>query len=241
MASIELDPASWTPLLIAPRQKRSADDAAVLSFLHPPPTDDTRNPFTVSQTTSPPSLFEQQERRVARLPSFNTAPPQPDLPKPTHAFVFNPPQDFLEREIELHRAEASVLRWTFEYNPPSPTVQLSPLSPDEQLRDSDDSDIDDGSVHDTRPLIPSTGNVFDSELCFATNINSLATKTTVAAVAGNELAQVVPVDSCAVCEATETCEWRKGPSGPRLLCNACGLMYAKRLRERSLKGKFEFA
>lgn len=39
------------------------------------------------------------------------------------------------------------------------------------------------------------------------------------AVAGN------PV--CLGCGATETPEWRRGPMGPRTLCNACGLVFAK--------------
>ncbi|SPO29351.1 uncharacterized protein UTRI_04920_B [Ustilago trichophora] len=32
---------------------------------------------------------------------------------------------------------------------------------------------------------------------------------------------------CLGCQAKETPEWRKGPMGPRTLCNACGLLYAK--------------
>ncbi|TKY89728.1 hypothetical protein EX895_001513 [Sporisorium graminicola] len=32
---------------------------------------------------------------------------------------------------------------------------------------------------------------------------------------------------CLGCHAKETPEWRKGPMGPRTLCNACGLLYAK--------------
>ncbi|WFD01260.1 hypothetical protein MYAM1_004022 [Malassezia yamatoensis] len=37
---------------------------------------------------------------------------------------------------------------------------------------------------------------------------------------------------CQVCQATATPEWRKGPSGPRTLCNACGLLYAKICRKK---------
>ena len=37
---------------------------------------------------------------------------------------------------------------------------------------------------------------------------------------------------CQGCSATSTPEWRKGPTGPRTLCNACGLLYAKMLRKR---------
>lgn len=32
---------------------------------------------------------------------------------------------------------------------------------------------------------------------------------------------------CKSCGVTTTPEWRKGPTGPRTLCNACGLLYAK--------------
>lgn len=37
---------------------------------------------------------------------------------------------------------------------------------------------------------------------------------------------------CQACQATSTPEWRKGPTGPRTLCNACGLLYAKICRKR---------
>ncbi|KZS94440.1 hypothetical protein SISNIDRAFT_453352 [Sistotremastrum niveocremeum HHB9708] len=39
--------------------------------------------------------------------------------------------------------------------------------------------------------------------------------------------------SCKVCGATQTPEWRRGPLGPRTLCNACGLVYAKILKKRN--------
>ncbi|KAF7728566.1 Histone-Lysine N-Methyltransferase ash1l [Apophysomyces ossiformis] len=32
---------------------------------------------------------------------------------------------------------------------------------------------------------------------------------------------------CSLCNATSTSLWRKGPAGPRTLCNACGLRWAK--------------
>lgn len=38
-----------------------------------------------------------------------------------------------------------------------------------------------------------------------------------------------PVKGCLACSATETPEWRKGPTGPRTLCNACGLFFAKQV------------
>jgi len=38
---------------------------------------------------------------------------------------------------------------------------------------------------------------------------------------------------CKGCDATSTPEWRRGPLGPRTLCNACGLVYAKMLKRRS--------
>ncbi|KAG0145695.1 hypothetical protein CROQUDRAFT_93558 [Cronartium quercuum f. sp. fusiforme G11] len=36
-----------------------------------------------------------------------------------------------------------------------------------------------------------------------------------------------PPEACAVCGSNQTPEWRKGPSGLRTLCNACGLTAAK--------------
>ncbi|CAN6675090.1 hypothetical protein TRVA0_085S00254 [Trichomonascus vanleenenianus] len=36
---------------------------------------------------------------------------------------------------------------------------------------------------------------------------------------------------CAECGAMESPEWRKGPKGPKTLCNACGLRWAKKTRK----------
>ncbi|KAI9288240.1 hypothetical protein BC943DRAFT_318052 [Umbelopsis sp. AD052] len=41
---------------------------------------------------------------------------------------------------------------------------------------------------------------------------------------------------CHSCHSTETPEWRKGPMGPRTLCNACGLIWAKLARKKSQSG-----
>ncbi|KAK0661990.1 Cutinase gene palindrome-binding protein [Lasiodiplodia hormozganensis] len=43
----------------------------------------------------------------------------------------------------------------------------------------------------------------------------------------------LPVDDyvCSWCSTTSSPEWRKGPSGPKTLCNACGLRYAKSRRK----------
>ncbi|KZT09832.1 uncharacterized protein LAESUDRAFT_711730 [Laetiporus sulphureus 93-53] len=39
--------------------------------------------------------------------------------------------------------------------------------------------------------------------------------------------------TCLGCHATSTPEWRRGPMGPRTLCNACGLVYAKLIKKRN--------
>ncbi|KAF4615193.1 hypothetical protein D9613_003130 [Agrocybe pediades] len=36
---------------------------------------------------------------------------------------------------------------------------------------------------------------------------------------------------CVTCGRTESPEWRKGPLGPKTLCNACGLRWAKQMRK----------
>ncbi|RCH77810.1 hypothetical protein CU098_006962, partial [Rhizopus stolonifer] len=36
---------------------------------------------------------------------------------------------------------------------------------------------------------------------------------------------------------SETPEWRKGPSGPRTLCNACGLIWTKLRKQEKDKKK----
>jgi len=36
-----------------------------------------------------------------------------------------------------------------------------------------------------------------------------------------------PGKSCQQCNVTETPEWRSGPTGPKTLCNRCGLRFAK--------------
>ncbi|KAG1239452.1 hypothetical protein G6F68_018623 [Rhizopus microsporus] len=33
---------------------------------------------------------------------------------------------------------------------------------------------------------------------------------------------------CTDCGTTESPEWRKGPNGPKTLCNACGLRWSKK-------------
>ena len=36
---------------------------------------------------------------------------------------------------------------------------------------------------------------------------------------------------CTTCGRTDSPEWRKGPRGPKTLCNACGLRWAKKVRK----------
>jgi hypothetical protein len=36
---------------------------------------------------------------------------------------------------------------------------------------------------------------------------------------------------CRTCGRTDSPEWRKGPDGPKTLCNACGLRWAKQIRK----------
>nr|POF17043.1 white collar 2 protein [Quercus suber] len=42
---------------------------------------------------------------------------------------------------------------------------------------------------------------------------------------------------CADCGTLDSPEWRKGPKGPKTLCNACGLRWAKKEKKRGDDGK----
>lgn len=50
--------------------------------------------------------------------------------------------------------------------------------------------------------------------------------------------KTVAPKQCASCNTKETPEWRKGPDGPRSLCNACGLHWAKLQRKRKEDGQW---
>ncbi|KAF1002555.1 GATA transcription factor 15-like [Apium graveolens] len=57
---------------------------------------------------------------------------------------------------------------------------------------------------------------------------------------GAEKIDVQIKKSCSDCKTTRTPLWRGGPSGPKSLCNACGIKYNKKRRqllgaERSIK------
>ncbi|PKS08251.1 hypothetical protein jhhlp_005194 [Lomentospora prolificans] len=41
---------------------------------------------------------------------------------------------------------------------------------------------------------------------------------------------------CTDCGTLESPEWRKGPNGPKTLCNACGLRWAKKEKKKQLSG-----
>lgn len=41
---------------------------------------------------------------------------------------------------------------------------------------------------------------------------------------------------CKDCGTTSSPEWRKGPQGPKTLCNACGLRWSKRNRKKGMMG-----
>jgi hypothetical protein len=44
---------------------------------------------------------------------------------------------------------------------------------------------------------------------------------------------------CLSCGKTETPEWRRGPEGPRTLCNACGLNFAKIVKKRKAEEEMQ--
>jgi len=53
----------------------------------------------------------------------------------------------------------------------------------------------------------------------------------------NEPSSAHEGQTCLGCKATSTPEWRRGPMGPRTLCNACGLVYAKLIKKRGREAR----
>ncbi|THU61575.1 hypothetical protein C4D60_Mb07t24770 [Musa balbisiana] len=47
------------------------------------------------------------------------------------------------------------------------------------------------------------------------------------------------IKSCRDCQTTKTPLWRAGPTGPKSLCNACGIRYRKNVKEAGMKVKKE--
>lgn len=47
-----------------------------------------------------------------------------------------------------------------------------------------------------------------------------------------------PDVSCQHCGSKDTPEWRRGPTGSRSLCNACGLFYSKLMRKTGIDGAY---
>ncbi|CAL9104278.1 unnamed protein product, partial [Musa textilis] len=45
------------------------------------------------------------------------------------------------------------------------------------------------------------------------------------------------IKTCTDCRATKTPLWRAGPTGPKSLCNACGIRYRKKVKEAGMKVK----
>ncbi|KAL6056472.1 GATA zinc finger domain-containing protein 10 [Balamuthia mandrillaris] len=55
---------------------------------------------------------------------------------------------------------------------------------------------------------------------------------------GRRKSPALPLDHrCAMCGATKTPEWRKGPKGPRTLCNACGLHFSRHTKREKRQQK----
>lgn len=49
-------------------------------------------------------------------------------------------------------------------------------------------------------------------------------------------AKTNPEDECTQCASRSTPEWRRGPEGPRTLCNACGLFFGKLINKYNDEG-----
>lgn len=80
-----------------------------------------------------------------------------------------------------------------------------------------------------------------AESHIATPLHSHAARsaldTNVATLAAVAAAAAAKNKTCSSCGQSNSPEWRRGPSGHKTLCNACGLRYARSLSNKRKKGK----
>ncbi|KAJ7685561.1 white collar 2 type of transcription factor [Mycena polygramma] len=105
-------------------------------------------------------------------------------------------------------------------HPISQSPQTYPTSPVEEISPSPQTGLYDAGHFDNPPAATSGQNEDDDDPLKKKKVPK----------------KVLPTEQhvCITCGRTESPEWRKGPLGPKTLCNACGLRWAKQTKVQKL-------
>ncbi|KAJ6490620.1 white collar 2 type of transcription factor [Mycena vitilis] len=105
-------------------------------------------------------------------------------------------------------------------HPISQSPQTYPTSPMEEISPSPQMGLYDAGHLDNPPAATSGQNEDDDDPLKKKKVQK----------------KVLPTEQhvCITCGRTESPEWRKGPLGPKTLCNACGLRWAKQTKVQKL-------
>lgn len=87
----------------------------------------------------------------------------------------------------------------------------------------------------TVPYTINSASTLDNNNSIAASTGSISTSVDSETLRSKKKSKKSKVDEdthvCTDCGTVESPEWRKGPQGPKTLCNACGLRYAKQSRK----------
>ncbi|KAJ3048534.1 hypothetical protein HK097_010450 [Rhizophlyctis rosea] len=158
--------------------------------------------------------------------------------KPTATAGVSPSPYALEFCIRNVTSKDLAARWKKPYTIPSKSLKPKPT------KHNDLSSVPDLLPRPRRTYIPSTHSTFASRLPSSSLQFKPSHSTSTPKPPSNNLqAQRTITHStsrpgtCLTCGARKTGQWRRGPQGPRTLCNACGLEFAKRVKKlQKVKG-----
>ncbi|KIO34820.1 hypothetical protein M407DRAFT_16768 [Tulasnella calospora MUT 4182] len=81
------------------------------------------------------------------------------------------------------------------------------------------------------PSIPATGE--DVNAMRRNSVSGISGEETSSRKRGKRKAAGLEQRVCHTCGRTDSPEWRKGPRGPKTLCNACGLRFSKKVKTKA--------
>ncbi|KAJ9053825.1 hypothetical protein DSO57_1020420 [Entomophthora muscae] len=107
----------------------------------------------------------------------------------------------------------------------APTLAIPPPPPTNPLMQTIPFATGGSSESGGTPSVSNNGNISASVVASVDSEAQRAKKKLKKAKVDEE------IHVCTDCGTVDSPEWRKGPQGPKTLCNACGLRYAKRSRK----------